>query len=106
MDSKVRWLSYEFTVYSPDTNWYDVGGVYIFCGANQHNKWVPIYIGQTNSFRDRLPCHENWNTAQSLGATRIHAMVEQVEATRLQIERELILAFQPKLNQQLKVVQW
>jgi excinuclease UvrABC nuclease subunit len=104
MDSIVKWLSYEFHVYTPDTSWNDIGGIYIFTGISQ-NKWIPYYIGQTDSFKNRpLSSHEQWDKAQRLGATHIHAMVVQQEATRLAIEKELIQAFQPKLNQQLKTV--
>lgn len=98
----VNWLTYCFTVYSTETTWNNIGGLYIFCGLNSQNRWVPYYIGQTDSFQNRLPSHDRWEEARRLGATHVHAMVERQEANRLAIEKELIQAFQPKLNQQLK----
>jgi excinuclease UvrABC nuclease subunit len=99
----VKWLSYELYVYTINTNWNDdVGGIYIFSGPINNNQWVAYYIGQTDSFKDRLPNHERWEEAKRLGATHVHAMVVRQEATREDIERELIRAFQPRLNLQLK----
>jgi excinuclease UvrABC nuclease subunit len=98
-----KWSSYNFTIYDPAiTTWNDFGGVYIFAGANYLNQWTAYYIGQTNSFQTRLPSHDRWEEARRLGATHVHALVVPQEATRLQIEQDLIQAFQPKLNQQLK----
>jgi len=100
--SKVVWSGYEFGVYDPDTNWADVAGLYIFAGVNARNQWVPFYIGQTTSFQDRIPNHENWSEAVRLGATHVHARVESQAATRDRIEAMLIRTFQPALNVQLK----
>ena len=63
----------DFNVYDTNTTWNDVAGIYIFCGISQQNKWVPIYIGQTDSFCNRIPQHEQWTPASELGATHIHA---------------------------------
>lgn len=102
--NNVIWLRYEFYVYTPDTTWHDVPGLYIFAGLTSERRWTPLYIGQANSFeqRLRLTSHENWASAVRLGATHIHAMVERQAANRDRIERELIEAYQPTLNVQLK----
>jgi excinuclease UvrABC nuclease subunit len=100
MNNTVRWLSYDFTVYAPTKSWNDVAGVYIFTGVNNLNQWVALYVGQTDSFRNRIPSHEQWNPAVRLGATHIHAMVVPLAATRDIVERELIQAYQPRLNAQ------
>jgi len=100
---KVKWLDYEFDVYNPGgTTWNDVPGIYIFCGLNSAGRWVAHYIGQAESFKDRIPNHEKWNEAARLGATHVHAMVVQHAAIRGSMEQELIRAFQPTLNVQLK----
>ena len=58
-----------FEVYTLGTETFnDVGGVYIFTkeSFNQHGekKYHPLYIGQTNSFKDRLATnHEKWPCA-------------------------------------------
>ncbi len=100
---KIKWLNYEFGVYDPETTtWNDVGGIYIFTGLNPQGRWRAFYIGQAKSFQDRIPSHENWTAAARLGATHVHAMVVQQAATRDRIEAELIEAYQPVLNVQLK----
>jgi len=102
MNATVTWLTYEFTIYQPATQWNNVSGIYIFAGLNLHNQWVPYYIGQCDSFQNRIPSHEQWDRARSLGATHVHARAVPPVATRIAIEAELILAYQPWLNTQLK----
>ncbi|MBU2573540.1 MAG: hypothetical protein KKH28_05630 [Elusimicrobia bacterium] len=102
MADKAKWSSYELNIYTPDTTWYDVAGVYVFCGVNAQNRWEAYYVGQAESFCDRFSSHEQWSPAARLGATHIHALVVQLAATRDRIERELIQACQPHLNTQLK----
>jgi excinuclease UvrABC nuclease subunit len=100
--NKINWLTYGFDVYAPNTKWNDVPGIYIFAGPNASGRWRAYYIGQAASFKDRLADHENWNEAVRLGATHIHARVVQQQASRDTIEAELIEAYQPALNVQLK----
>lgn len=102
MSDKVTWLTYEFNVHIPNVSWNDVAGIYIFTGVNQANQWVPLYIGQASSLADRLANHERWQEAVRLGATHIHARTVSQQATRNLIEQELIQAYQPRLNTQLK----
>jgi hypothetical protein len=100
MNATVTWLSYEFTVYGPNTTWHAVGGVYIFCAVKPQNQWEPLYVGQTDSFADRIPSHEKWNAAVRLGATHVHARMIHLRSARDAVERELIQALHPPLNVQ------
>lgn len=102
MSTESTWLSHIFTVYPCESQWNNVAGIYIFAGVNSQNQWAPYYIGQADSFQDRIPSHEKWDTAQSLGATHVHAMAVPLEAMRDTIEEELIQAYQPPLNLQLR----
>lgn len=102
MNDKVSWLTHEFSVHQHGANWSNAAGIYIFCGLNQQNQWAPLYIGQAASFLDRLPSHEQWNPARKLGATHVHAMAVSQQSQRDSIEKQLIQAFQPRLNTQLK----
>jgi len=102
MSDTVKWSSYEFTVYTPNTTWNDVAGVYIFSGVNAQNHWVALYVGQTDSFRTRVPSHEQWSPAVRLGATHIHAKAVPHAAMRDAIESQLIQTYQPRLNTQLR----
>ncbi len=99
---KVSWSSFQFTVYTANTTWNDVAGIYIFCGLNPQNQWVSLYIGQADSFRKRIPSHEQWSQAVQLGATHIHALVVPQAASRDTIEEHLIETYQPVLNVQHK----
>lgn len=96
-EPKVTWLTHEFTVYPWNTTWNDVGGVYIFSYLLS-NQWKAVYIGMADSFLNRLSSHDRDQEAKRLGATHVHAMVVQQEASRLAIEKQLIAACQPPLN--------
>ena len=97
-----NWNGYNFEIYPPNTQWNDVGGVYVFAGQAPNGRWNAYYIGKCDSFRNRLPNHERWNEAVRLGATHIHAMTVSQEATRQAIEEALIQWAQPTLNTQKK----
>ena len=102
MSNTVSWSGYPFGVYNHGADWSHNGGIYIFCGVNPQNQWVALYIGQADSFRNRIPQHEQWNQAVRLGATHVHAMAVQQASTRDAIERQLIQSHQPYLNVQHK----
>jgi len=100
LGNTVRWLSYEFGVYSDEGSWSNVGGIYIFAGLNSRGAWVPYYIGQCEDFHNRIPSHEQWDIARSQGATHVHARTVPKAADRERIEAGLISYFQPRLNTQ------
>jgi excinuclease UvrABC nuclease subunit len=102
MSNKVTWLTYEFDVNQHSANWSAVGGVYIFCYITPQNQWRALYVGQAESLAERIPTHERWQEAVRLGATHVHARAVQAAATRDAIEQELIQAYQPQLNVQLR----
>ena len=88
---------YKFGVYPRDTNFKDVGGVYVFSKIND----TPLYIGQTHSFEDRrLTHHEKWACADPLGGNVICTYRESNETQRKAKERDLIDAYQPPCNRQ------
>ena len=98
--STCAWSRYTFQVNDPKTaEWNDVGGVYIFARADESGaKWYAQYIGETQSFAERLPNHEEWPDAVRLGTTHIHTRTVQDTARRQSIEIELIRQFEPPLN--------
>ena len=102
MNNRVSWLNHSFSVHSLETNWASVGGIYIFCGIDNDNKWVAQYMGQASSFKERLSGHERWDEAVKLGSTHIHARSIKNTVARSLIESELIEAFQPCLNINLR----
>ena len=94
-----KWLEYEFTVYEPlEARRQKDGGVYIFAKFNLSGTWNALYIGETESFAERLPNHEKWDRAERMGATHIHLRVYYTEAMRKSVEKELINYYRPPLN--------
>jgi len=102
MSDTVNWAGREFSVHQQTADWNDVEGVYIFSVLNSQNRWVAIYVGQTDSFRNRIPRHEAWNPAVQMGATHVHATVVPQVVERDRLERSLIATYQPPLNVQLR----
>lgn len=101
--NQVLWLNHPFHICAFSGSWRDVGGIYILSGICPVNGWwLAYYIGQTDSFRNRIPLHERWNEAVLRGATHVHAMEVPQAAQRALIERALIEAYQPPLNTQLR----
>ena len=99
INSQVNWGGYIFTVCDMNAPWNDVPGVYIFAGLDATGQWWSAkYIGQTNSFRQRMWNHERWQEAMGLGATHVHGMVMQDAAQRLTAEADLIEGYRPPLN--------
>ncbi len=101
MANTAKWKTYEFQVLQMDASWNAVGGVYIFAGESG-TFWRAYYVGQTDSFKARMPSHDRWDEARKLGATHVHAMGVQLAASRDVIEQDLIQTFQPALNVQHK----
>ncbi len=97
----ITWGGYAFEVCDKHTTWNDVPSIYIFCGVI-NGMWRALYIGQSASFADRPATHEQWQPAQRLGATHVHARVVRAQTDRDTIERELIRQYQPPLNTQLR----
>ncbi len=101
MAETILWESHKFHILRHNGAWLALPGIYIFCGFASDG-WVAYYIGQTDDFKVRIPSHEVWPEAVRLGATHVHARVVQEQANRDSIEAELIRAFQPPLNTQLR----
>ena len=101
--STYRWGGHEFEVYQPDTEWHDVGGVYIFTVQQPAgllgDRWQALYVGKAESFKNRLDLsnHETWPAAVKLGVTHIHTRHEGMIAREL-LEVLLIQKYDPPLN--------
>lgn len=80
-------------------------GNYMFVKKLPNGNAVPVYIGQCDNFKTRLPTHEQIGPATRLGAmhvlTRLNSAGEQA---RLDEERDLIQRWQPTLNDQHRKV--
>lgn len=100
MIRRMHWLAYDFGIYPADSKWSDVGGIFILTKLNEENRWVPLYIGQVSSFKERFSKHESLEEAKKLGVTHIHAKTVPKQADRNLIEHRLIDSFKPIFNSQ------
>ena len=98
---------YEFRIYESSVDWNkvpEVGGVYIFaCRENQLGGWVPLYIGETEDFADRLPSHEMWQVLEQQGNfirsdIYVHLLEVRGKSRRKDIQDELIWEYDPRWN--------
>jgi hypothetical protein len=76
----------------------DEGGNYMFVRP-AGNGYLPVYIGQADSLRSRLPGHERLADAKRAGATLVMCHTTPGgETARLAEERDLIQRWAPALN--------
>ena len=94
-----------FEVYTLGTETFnDVGGVYIFTkeSLNQHGekKYHPLYIGQTNSFKDRLTNHEKWPCAVQNNVNCLCILAKENIFSRRAIELDLLSKYNTPCNKE------
>jgi hypothetical protein len=93
---------YEYSVHELNTDWADKPGNYIYAKI-VNGAWRAVYIGQTNSFKNRLPNHNELPCINRNGATHVHAHVNMGgEAVRKAEEADLIAGHKPPCNDQGK----
>jgi hypothetical protein len=78
-------------------------GVYAFCKA-VNGRWVPVYIGETDSFARRiggdLTLHRAWPAIRDAGATHLAILtVPGPQHRRLDIAKDLKAKYKPSCNQ-------
>jgi len=85
--------SYDFDVYNIDTEFNDIGAVYIFTKRvvdfNGKGKHTFIYIGQTDSLKDRIPNHEKLNCVIRNGGNCICIHRDDDKNSRIAKETDL-----------------
>lgn len=92
-------LSVNFQIHPINTEFRDVGGIYMFCTYNSANKmFTPVYIGKASNLANRISYHDRIEEAKELGAKYILVTKVDRETTREQIEKILIGRLNPKLN--------
>jgi hypothetical protein len=95
---------YEFTVYSRDTEFKDLGAVYFMTkrvvdkdGKATHDE---IYVGQTDSLKRRPLNHERKPCFDKHKADCVCVYLEEEKKTRLAIETDLRERYDPPCNRQ------
>ena len=81
------------------------GGNYAFVKRLPNGNFLPLYFGQADNLRARMPNHERWDEAKRMGATHVMAHTTPAgETARLSEERDLIQRWDPPLNVQHRKV--
>jgi hypothetical protein len=94
--------AYKYVIVSIDhSNWKDEPGNYIFAKKTTSG-WDAIYIGQTESFKDRpMHGHPRTGCAKAHGGAHIHARVNSGgKAARIKEEADLVDRHNPPCNKQ------
>lgn len=90
---------YQFEVFSLDTAFQSLPGVYIYAKQAEDGTWIPVYIAQTRDLHQRLEGHVRLDDAVQNGATYLHAHYSSAgQASRCSEERDLVLRWQPVCN--------
>ena len=92
---------YQYFIHEIDTSFKDVPGNYIFAKEGPPRSWTPLYIGETESLRDRPlgPGHEKWPCAVDHEVTHIHAHESSPARSVRQVEeQDLIRKWNPPCN--------
>ena len=94
---------YTYNVYDLGPGWNDVPGNYIFAktiSTKDGPKWTAIYIGETDSFKNRLGGdHEKWDRALRYGMTHVHAHTGSTSRdVRRREEADLLAICNPPCN--------
>jgi hypothetical protein len=109
MASKITWPgaglnNHQFDCFQIGTLFNEVAGLYIACKQLPNANWVALYVGETQSFKQRLndsyKQHEGVQRAVKLGATHFSLMQEANPTRRLKIETELRNRLTPPANLQ------
>lgn len=80
-------------------------GNYAFVKRLANGNFSPLYFGESENLRERIPGHERWAEAVRLGATHVMGHTAQDgEQARCDEERDLIQRWNPALNQQHRSV--
>lgn len=85
--------TYAFEVFSTDTIFNSVGAVYIFSKRDEdpdgRATHTFLYIGQTDSLKERIPNHEKWYCVNSYGVNCICVHRDNNVNSRLRKEVDL-----------------
>jgi len=85
---------HEFNIYTLDTSFRDVGGIYVFTRrtkSNGHFYHSNVYIGKTNDFSSRFENHHKKDCITKFNANCICVIQVDSENKRTEIETDLLL---------------
>ena len=90
---------YPYEIYSFDTAFRPLPGIYIYAKQLADGDWSPIYIAQTRDLHQRLEGHVKLSDAIANGATHLHAHYDTAgQSARCTEEHDLIQRWRPVCN--------
>ena len=90
---------YTYWISPIDSSFKDEPGNYIFAKETSPGLWNPIYIGETESLKDRLPNHEKLPCVNRYGGTHVHTHTTSGgEQVRKAEEADLLTKYDPPCN--------
>ena len=96
--------SYTFETYPIGQEFNSVSGLYIFCRQVSGGTWEAMYVGETQSFKDRINTgiggHDGFLRARNAGATHVAVLLVAGDSERLRIETDLRHGLNPTCNAQ------
>ncbi len=96
--------AYQFYLHPLGTEFKPLGGVYIFCRPGQPGHMEALYIGETQSFYDRLNAspmnHDGYKRARLAQASHVAVLIAADATLRLRIETDLRHGVNPICNRQ------
>jgi hypothetical protein len=81
-----------------------VAGNYAFVKVQPNGRADVLYFGITDDLSDRIPKHECWPEAMTLGVTHVMAHSAPNAIARYAEERDLIAYWNPPMNVQHRTV--
>lgn len=96
--------TYRFELYPTGTEFKPLAGVYVLCKKGLNNSFHALYVGETQSFYNRLNAssgtHDGYKRAAALGMTHISVYQCSTSIVRTAIETELRHSLNPPCNVQ------
>lgn len=81
---------YSFIALAEDTEFNDVGAVYIFTKRHARNRYDFLYVGETESLESKIPSHDEWPWLSCLGVNSICIHRDDNKITRIMKKRDLL----------------
>jgi len=92
---------YKYWIYEIGTSFKNCPGNYIFAREVSPGHWMPIYIGETESLKDRLPNHEKLPCVNRNSGTHVHTHASLPDSdVRKAEEADLLNKWDPACNKE------
>ena len=93
------WPSTGYSSGQPGDDWPSVGGLFLFVFRDpEEDRWVPLFVDQTESLAASLPTHPRWPEAVRIGATHVHVIRQHDPLVREDAKALIIRNYQPRMN--------